>query len=128
VWYPNHVTNNAGQSIQAQENMIYDPVTGNQFTGNVIPSARISPMAHNSISTYATMLHSSAESTTTQDTHPKHSKPDSQSVCNQGGSLLRDQDHLSGSWIYDHKPRTLDDGGGDMQAGTQNGGPLSNAR
>ena len=42
--------------------------------------------------------------------------------------VLRDQDRLSGSWIYDHKPRTLDDGGGVWQEGTQGGGPLSNAR
>ena len=32
--------------------------------------------------------------------------------------VLREQDRLSGSWIYDHKPRTLDDGGGVWQAGT----------
>ncbi|MGC9225470.1 MAG: hypothetical protein ACP5E2_16290 [Terracidiphilus sp.] len=42
--------------------------------------------------------------------------------------VLREQDHLSGSWIYDHKPRTLDDSGGVWQNGTTTGGPLSNAR
>ena len=42
--------------------------------------------------------------------------------------VLREQDHLSGSWIYDHKLRTLDDGGGVWQSGTTTGGPLSNAR
>src|SRR5208282_1972415 len=42
--------------------------------------------------------------------------------------VLRQQDHLSGSWIYNHRPRTLDDGGGIWQAGTENGGPLSNGR
>jgi hypothetical protein len=41
---------------------------------------------------------------------------------------LREQDHLSGSWIYNHRPRTLDDGGGVWEAGTHSGGPLSNGR
>ena len=45
VYTPIMVTNNAGQSIQAQEDMIYDPVTGNQFTGNVIPSEPAQPVA-----------------------------------------------------------------------------------
>ncbi len=42
--------------------------------------------------------------------------------------VLREQDRLSGSWIYNHQPRTLDDSGGLWQAGTENGGPLSNGR
>ena len=37
------VQNDAGQTVQAQQGMIYDPTTGNQFTGNVIPSGSISP-------------------------------------------------------------------------------------
>jgi hypothetical protein len=42
--------------------------------------------------------------------------------------VLRDQDRLSGSWIYDNKPRTLVDSGGVWQAGSTDGGPLSAAR
>ena len=42
--------------------------------------------------------------------------------------VLRKQDLLSGSWIYDHKPRLLDDGGGVWESGTTSGGPMSNQR
>jgi len=63
-----------------------------------------------------------------QNSHAKHSEPDSQSVVIKMDHILRDQDHLSGSWIYDHKPRTLDDGGGVCRLAPKNGGPLSNAR
>ena len=41
---------------------------------------------------------------------------------------LSDRDHISGSWIYAHRPRTLDDGGGLWAPGSTNGGPLSAAR
>ena len=42
--------------------------------------------------------------------------------------VLREKDHLSASWIYNHKPSLLDDSGGIWQQGTQNGGPLANGR
>jgi len=35
---PRSVQNNAGQSLPLQQGMIFDPQTGNQFTGNAIPS------------------------------------------------------------------------------------------
>ena len=42
--------------------------------------------------------------------------------------VLREQDRLSGSWIYNHKPRTLVDSGGLWEPGSTDGGPLSAAR
>lgn len=41
---------------------------------------------------------------------------------------ISDKDRVSGSWIYDHRPRTLDDGGGLWSPGSADGGPLSSAR
>ncbi|HTS12735.1 MAG TPA: carboxypeptidase regulatory-like domain-containing protein [Candidatus Limnocylindrales bacterium] len=41
---------------------------------------------------------------------------------------LSSNDRLSGSWIYDHRPRTLVDSGGIWQDGSTDGGPLSDAR
>jgi hypothetical protein len=126
---PITVMNNAGQTVQAQANMIYDPLTGNQFTGNIIPSNRISPVAQKVNTFYSDYpaelggldnnLRTLIANTPSQTPVEVVAKIDHQ---------LRQQDHLSGSWIYDHKPRTLDDGGGLWQQGSQSGGPLSNAR
>jgi hypothetical protein len=41
---------------------------------------------------------------------------------------LSDSSQLSGSWIYNHRPRTLVDSGGVWSANSADGGPLANAR
>jgi len=41
---------------------------------------------------------------------------------------LNDMDRLSGSWVYNHRPRTLVDSGGPWSPGSTDGGPLSAAR
>ena len=41
---------------------------------------------------------------------------------------LNDNDRLSGSWVYNHRPRTLVDSGGPWSPGSTDGGPLSAAR
>ncbi|HEX4311307.1 MAG TPA: TonB-dependent receptor [Acidobacteriaceae bacterium] len=126
---PITVTNNAGQTVQAQENMIYDPTTGNQFTDNIIPSNRISPVAQkiNSFySNYAPELGGLDNNLRTLIANTPSQTPIE--VVVKIDHNLRQQDRLSGSWIYDHKPRTLDDGGGLWQQGSESGGPLSNAR
>jgi len=41
---------------------------------------------------------------------------------------LTNNDRLSGSWIYDYKPRTLVDSGGVWQSGTRDGGPFAASR
>ncbi|MGP8187375.1 MAG: carboxypeptidase regulatory-like domain-containing protein [Terracidiphilus sp.] len=129
VYTPIMVTNNAGQSIQAQEDMIYDPLTGNQFTGNVIPSSRLSAVAKKVnafYNNYAPNLGGITNNERTLLTNTPSQTPNWFVV--KLDHILRDQDHLSGSWIYDRKSRTLDDGGGVWQSGTTTGGPLSNAR
>jgi hypothetical protein len=126
---PIMVKNNAGQTLQAQENMIYDPVTGNQFTGNIIPSGRISAVAqkvNGFYSNYAPQFGGIDNNARTLLSNTPSQTPNEFVV--KLDHVLREQDHLSGSWIYDHKPRTLDDGGGLWEAGSQFGGPLSNAR
>ncbi len=126
---PIMVQNNAGQTIPAQVNMIYDPLTGNQFTGNIIPADRISAVAQKVNAFY-------------DDYAPQFGGIDNNSrgilsntpsqtpnqVVVKLDHILREQDHLSGSWIYNHRPRTLVDGGGLWQQGTETGGPLSNGR
>jgi hypothetical protein len=128
--------NDAGQPVVAQENMIYDPNPPAtctkppcQFTGNIIPTNRISGVAQTVNGFYKNYAPQSGgidnnsrgllQNTPTQTPNEFVVKLD---------HVLREQDHLSGSWIYNHRPRTLDDSGGLWQAGTQNGGPLSNGR
>lgn len=123
------VTDNSGQQLQARENMIYDPTTNNQFTGNVIPANRISPVAQKVNTFYAN--YKPQLGGVDNNARTLISNTPSQTpiwVVVKLDHVLREQDHLSGSWIYDHKPRTLDDGGGLWEQGSQSGGPLSNAR
>jgi hypothetical protein len=126
---PLMVQNDAGQPVQAQQGMIYDPATGNQFTGNVIHSNQISPVAQKVNSfykNYAPNLGGLSNNERTLLSNTPSQTPNEFVV--KLDHVLRAQDHLSGSWIYDHKPRTLDDGVGLWQSGTTTGGPLSNAR
>ncbi|MGA7860063.1 MAG: TonB-dependent receptor, partial [Terracidiphilus sp.] len=126
---PIMVQNDAGQTVQAQQGMIYDPNTGNQFTGNAIPSGQISPVAqkiNGFYKDYAPNLGGLSNNERTLLSNTPSQTPNEFVV--KMDHVLREQDHLSGSWIYDHKPRTLDDGGGLWQSGTTTGGPLSNAR
>ncbi len=126
---PLMVQNNAGQTIQAQEDMIYDPLTGNQFTGNIIPSNRISPIAQKINTYYANYAPNLGGITNNERTllAGTPSQTPNEFVVKLD-HVLREQDHLSGSWIYDHKPRLENDGGGVWQSGSSDGGPLSNLR
>jgi hypothetical protein len=142
---PTMIYDESGRNIPARQNMIYDPAsvnnanglcpsylqTGNpcQFTGNIIPPNRISAVAKRVNAFYkdyapqfggiSTNARGLIQNTPSQTPNQIVVKIDHN---------LREQDHLSGSWIYNHRPRTLDDSGGVWEAGTNNGGPLSNGR
>ncbi|MFZ2024120.1 MAG: TonB-dependent receptor domain-containing protein [Terracidiphilus sp.] len=133
--------NTALQPVQAQVDMIYDPTTSGaapttncpkgpyQFAGNVIPSGRLSAVAQKVnafYANYAPNLGGTTNNERTLLTNTPSQTPNWYVV--KLDHVLREQDHLSGSWIYDHKLRTLDDGGGVWQSGSTTGGPLSNAR
>jgi hypothetical protein len=126
---PIMVMNNAGQNIQAQEGMIYDPNTKNQFTGNTIPSGRLSAVAQKVNSYYANYAPNLGGITNNERTllSGTPSQTPNEFVVKLD-HVLRQQDRLSGSWIYDHKPRFEDDGGGVWESGSTNGGPLSDQR
>jgi len=123
------VQNDAGQTIPAQENMIYDPATGHQFTGNIIPAADISAVAQKVNAFYKnyTPQFGGLDNNSRGLLQGSPSQTPNQFVVKLD-HVLREQDHLSASWIYNHRPRTLDDGGGLWEAGSQTGGPLSNGR
>lgn len=138
---PIMVADTSGNVVQARENMIYDPTTSGQpgtgslpagpyaFAGNVIPSGRISGVAQKVNAFYADykpQLGGIDNNARTLISNTPSQTPIW--VVVKLDHILREQDHLSGSCIYDHKPRTLDDGGGVWEEGSQSGGPLSNAR
>jgi hypothetical protein len=124
---PLMVQNDAGTTLQAQVDMIYDPATGNQFTNNQLPA--VSPVAQKVNAFYAKYPPNLGGVTNNERTLLTNSPSQTPNwYVAKLDHVLREQDHLSGSWIYDHKLRTLDDGGGVWESGTTTGGPLSNAR
>lgn len=122
------VTNNAGQPLQAQTEMIYDPATGNQFTGNIIPSGRLSGVAQKINSYYANYAPNLGGYTNNERTLLS-STPSQTPVWYvvKLDHVLGSRDRISGSWVHNHNPRLQFDGGV-WQSGTTDGGPLSEMR
>jgi hypothetical protein len=128
---PITVQNDAGQTVPAQAGMIFDPASGKQFTGNMIPTSMFSSVAQKVVALYKKdYVPQAAGVSAPNSSLPLNNSP--AQTPNQAvikiDHTLRDQDKLSGSWIYDHRPRTLVDSGGIWQSGSTDGGPLSAAR
>ena len=127
---PIMVQDNSGATLQAREGMIFDPTTGNQFTGNMIPSNRISKVAQQVNSIYQKDYAPQSGSLIDNNRLPLSNSP-TQTPIEAVAKIdqnFSQKDTMSGSWIYNHKPRTLVDSGGIWQSGTSDGGPLSAAR
>lgn len=126
-----NVQNDAGQTVQAQAGMIFDPATGNQFTGNKIPTGSFSSVAQKIVAIYKQGYAPQGAGVSAPNISlPLNNSP--AQTPNQAvvkiDHTLSNNDKLSGSWIYDHRPRTLVDSGGIWQPGSVDGGPLSTAR
>jgi len=121
-------TDKAGNTIY--QGAIFDPMTGNVFPGNVIPTNRFSTVAQKIIPLYQKYYAPQQPGLNGNDRFPVSNSPFQ--TPNQGvvklDYSLGSKDKLSGSWILDNRPRTLLDSGGVWAAGTSDGGPLSNAR
>jgi hypothetical protein len=133
---PITTTDTNGQSVQAQAGMIYDynstttcPSPPCQFAGNIIPQDRLDPVSLRVNQFYQnyTPQFGGIDNNARGLISGTPSQTPNQFVVKLD-HVLREQDRLSASWIYNHRPRTLVDGGGVWQAGTETGGPLSNAR
>jgi hypothetical protein len=127
---PIFVQNDAGQTVPLQAGMIFDPTTGNQFTGNTIPTGEISTVAQKIIPLYQKYYNPSISTLNQNETLPSQNSPSQtpNEAVIKIDQVLTDKDHLSGSWIYNHRPRTLVDSGGVWSPGTTDGGPMSDAR
>lgn len=132
---PVTVQNKAGATVPLQKGMIFDPTTCNssgqclQFTGNVIDTP-ISSVAQKIVAIYQKDYVPQQPGLNGNNRFPVNNSP--AQTPNQADVKLdytiSPRDKLSGSWILDHRPRTLLDSGGIWQAGSSDGGPLANAR
>jgi len=122
-------TDTHGQPIYS--GAIFNPQDpGAVFAGNMIPNSMFSSVAQKIIALYQKGYAPQAPGLNANDRLPISNSPGqtpNEAVVKLDHNLS-ERDRLSGSWIYDHRPRTLEDSGGIWQAGTTDGGPLSAAR
>jgi len=132
---PVTVQNKANQSVPLQKGMIFDPTTCNssgqckQFTGNMIDTP-ISAVAQKIIPLYQKFYAPQQPGLNGNDRFPVSNSPaqtPNQAVVKLDYTVTS-KDKLSGSWILDHRPRTLLDSGGIWAQGSSDGGPLADAR
>jgi hypothetical protein len=121
-------TDKAGNTIY--QGAIIDPTTGNVFSGNIIPSARFSAVSKQIVALYQ------------KDYKPASTAPSQNEAVLQGNtpSITTDEitikadhnfsekNHLSGSYIYNYRPRLLADLGSVWEPGSTNGGPFADSR
>jgi carboxypeptidase family protein len=133
---PITVQNKAGQTVPLQRNMIFDPATCNamganckEFTGNIMDTP-ISSVAQK-INPIFQKFYAPERSDLTSNNRITQSNSPSQTPNQAVVKLdynLTGRDKLSGSWVYNNRPRTLVDSGGIWEQGSTDGGPLSAAR
>ena len=132
---PIMVQNEAGQTIPAQQNMIFDPANGCgnppcQFTGNMIPVTRFSKVSQEIVTLYQKYYAPLSSTLTNNNALPLNS-PATWYQSNEASLKLdynSSQKHrLDGSFIYAYIPRLLSDQGGIWSAGSSDGGPMANA-
>jgi hypothetical protein len=133
---PVTVQNKAGQTVPLQAGMIFDPTTCNsggqnckQFTGNIIDTP-ISTVAQKIVAIYKQDYAPQQAGLNGNDRFPLNGSPSqtpNQAVVKLDYNITS-KDKVSGSWILDHRPRTLLDSGGIWQDGSTTGGPLADAR
>lgn len=109
---------------------IFDPGTGDVFANNQIPVTRFSSLSKRIVALYQQYYKPDIESPVANNRAPISNSP-SQTPIQLSVKVdheLTNGDQLSGSFIYNNRPRTLNDSGGIWSPGSTNGGPLSSAR
>jgi len=118
----------AGNTIY--QGAIFNPQTGNVFAGNKIPSGMISSVSQKIVGLYQKYYTPQNGNLVNNNQLPATNSPaqtPNQAVVKIDHNVGA-HDRLSGSWVYNHRPRTLVDSGGVWEAGSTDGGPLANAR
>lgn len=110
---------------------IFNPADpGAVFVGNQIPTTSFSSVAQKIVSIYQQDYAPEQPGLNGNNRLPLNNSPSqtpNEAVIKLDHNLSSN-DRLSGSWIYDHRPRTLVDSGGIWEAGSTDGGPLADAR
>jgi hypothetical protein len=121
-------TDKAGNTIY--KGAIFDPGTGNVFAGNIIPGSRISSTAQKIVGVYQKYYAPANSSLNNNERTLLGNSPlqDAKSFVVKVDQVLGQKNRLSGSLIFDRKPRTLADGSSVWSPGTTDGGPMSTAR
>ncbi|HUI43679.1 MAG TPA: TonB-dependent receptor [Terriglobia bacterium] len=103
---------------------------GAVFANNMIPTSMFSSVSQKILALYQKSYAPENSSLIQNDRIPSSNSPSqtpNQAVIKVDQNFS-DKNHLSGSWVYNHRPRTLIDSGGVWQPGSTDGGPLSDAR
>lgn len=110
---------------------IFNPADpGAVFTGNIIPKSLFSSVSQKIIAIYQQKYAPQSSSLLGNDRFPTSNSPaqtPNQAVVKLDHNLTG-RHHLSGSWVYNHRPRTLADSGGVWELGSTTGGPLADVR
>jgi carboxypeptidase family protein len=110
---------------------VFNPADpGAVFVGNQIPTTSFSSVSNKIVSIYQQDYAPEQPGLNGNDRFPINNSPSqtpNQAVIKLDHNLTNN-DRLSGSWIYDHRPRTLLDSGGIWQDGSTDGGPLADGR
>jgi hypothetical protein len=103
--------------------------------GAVFPANKMDPTQFSTLSKQLIGIYQKSYSPESSATYNNDRLPASNSPSQTPNQIvvkidhnLRDADRLSGSWIYNHRPRTLVDSNGVWSPGSTDGGPLANAR
>jgi len=123
-------TDDSGHTVPLLQGTLFDPATGNAFTGNMIPSTSFSAVGQKIVGLYQKYYAPESSRLLQNDRLPSSNSPaqtPNQIVIKVDHNLSQ-KDRLSGSWVYNHRPRTLVDSGGIWSPGSTDGGPMSNAR
>jgi len=102
-----------------QDTIFHLASTGKQFTGNIIPTDRISGVSQQILAIYQKSYAPQSGGIDNNSRGILQGTPSQtpNTAVIKLDHILRADDHLSGSWVYDHRPRTLLDSAGLWQAG-----------
>jgi hypothetical protein len=110
---------------------IFNPTDpGAVFVGNIISGDMISAVSKKIVALYQKYYSPGNTNLIQNDQFPSSNSPlqtPNQAVVKIDHDLSQ-TNRLSGSWVYNHRPRTLLDTGGVWSAGTTDGGPMSDSR
>ncbi|MBV9296834.1 MAG: TonB-dependent receptor, partial [Acidobacteriaceae bacterium] len=103
---------------------------GAVFVGNIIPQSMFSSVSQKILAIYQKDYAPESTAIAGNERIPANGTPEqtpNQAVV-KGDYNLTDRNHISGSWVYDHRPRLNQDCGGVWEQNTTDGGPLACGR